>query len=152
MTELNKNGVIGLLHLHKGIRPSHMAPFPFQKCMCFEEYVFCTTKKDSYIDTENDDKEYMLLLLYKNSVLFYLWLQGCWEEVWGRRWRGSNGIKRKLLKRLNMCVVLFWGYSLIIIKCDSRKFFLKIEKWLTTSIKDKKVTYSKLSFKLWIVR
>ena len=31
MTELNKFEVIGLLHFHKGILPSHVAKFPFQK-------------------------------------------------------------------------------------------------------------------------
>ena len=37
VTELNKFGVIGLLHFHKGILQSHMTEFPFQK---FEYVLF----------------------------------------------------------------------------------------------------------------
>ena len=37
-------------------------------------------------------------------------------------------------------------------KCDWGKFFPKIVKWLTPSIKDKKVTYSDSSLKLWTKR
>ena len=37
----------------------------------------------------------------------------------------------------------------MIIKCDWKKFFPKIGKWLYPTIKDKKVTYSNVSLKLW---
>ena len=40
MTELNKFGVIGILHFHKGILSSHGTKFSFQKLqyICLEEY------------------------------------------------------------------------------------------------------------------
>ena len=46
VTDLNKFGVIGLLHFHKGILPSHVTEFPFQKVMikylnyCFKSFIF----------------------------------------------------------------------------------------------------------------
>ena len=54
----------------------------------------------------------------------------------------------------NYCNILnMWvEHSLIMIKWDWGKFFPKIGKWLTLTIKDKKVTYSKSSLKLWIER
>ena len=75
--------------------------------------------------------------------------------VLGKRCEGGlkNGIKRNLLKYLNMWVMLLWGHSLRIIKCDWGKFFPKIVKWLTpTVLRTKKATYSKSSLKLWIER
>ena len=49
-----------------------------------------------------------------------------------------------------MWVMLLWGHSLIIIKWD--KFFPKIGKWLTPTIKDKKVAYFNSLPKVWIER
>ena len=40
MTVLNKFGVIGLLHFHKGILSSHEAEFSFQKLQYAEKYKF----------------------------------------------------------------------------------------------------------------
>ena len=48
--------------------------------------------------------------------------------------------------------MLFWGHSLMIIKWDWGKFFPKIEKWLTPTIKDKNVTFSNSSLTVWIER
>ena len=39
-----------------------------------EGYIFCIREKDQYVDTESDDKESLVLLLLKTSVLFYPWL------------------------------------------------------------------------------
>ena len=58
-----------------------------------------------------------------------------WKEV------QINGIKGKLLKYL-IVVMLFWGHTLITIKWDWGNFFPKIEKWLTPTVKDKKVISS----------
>ena len=63
MTELNKNGVIGLLHLHKGIRPSHMAPFPFQKCM----YV----SKNTLFVQQRKIHTLILKMMIKNICCFF---------------------------------------------------------------------------------
>ena len=52
-----------------------------------------------------------------------------------------NGIRRKLLKYLKECVILFSGNSLLIIKWDWGKFFPKIDNWFIPTIKDKKATY-----------
>ena len=51
-----------------------------------------------------------------------------------------------------MWVMLFWGHSLIIIKWEWGKFFPKVGKWLTRTIKDKKITYSNSSLKVQIER
>ena len=48
--------------------------------------------------------------------------------------------------------MLFWGHSLVIVKCDWGNFFPTIEEWLTPTIKNKKVTYSNASLKLWTER
>ena len=45
--------------------------------------------------------------------------------------------------------MLLWRHSLIIIKCESENF-LKIAKWFTPSIKDKKKKNSNSSLKSWI--
>ena len=46
---------------------------------------------------------------------------------------------------------MLWGHSLIKIKWDREKIFSKIGK-LTTTNKDKKVTYYNSSLKLWLER
>ena len=51
-----------------------------------------------------------------------------------------------------MWVMLFWGNSLIKFKWEWEKFFSKIGKWLTPTIKDKKVTCSNSSLRLWFER
>ena len=49
--------------------------------------------------------------------------------------------------------MLFWGHTLIINKCDWRKFFPKIVKWLAPTISEgQKVTCSDSSLKLWAER
>ena len=48
--------------------------------------------------------------------------------------------------------MLIWEYSLMIIKWDWGKFFLKVGKCLTPTIKNEKVIYSNSSPKLWIDR
>ena len=44
----------------------------------------------------------------------------------------------KLLKYLNIWIMLFWGHTLITNKCDWGNSFPKIVTWLTPTIKDKK--------------
>ena len=48
--------------------------------------------------------------------------------------------------------MLFRGHSLIMIKSDWMKFYPKIAKWITHTIKDKKVTSSNSSLNLWTDR
>ena len=47
-----------------------------------------------------------------------------------------------------MWVMLFSGHSLITIKWDLEKHFIKIGKWLTPAIKNKKQAYSNSPLKL----
>ena len=56
----------------------------------------------------------------------------------------------KVSKYLNMWVMLFRGHSLLKIKRGWAKFFHKIRKWLIATIKDKRITSSNTSLKLWI--
>ena len=51
-----------------------------------------------------------------------------------------------------MWVMLFCGHSLKMIKCNWEKFFPKIAKRLTPTIKDKKLTCSNSPLILWIER
>ena len=76
VTELNKFGVIELLHFHNGILPCHMADWISisKTCVCLEGYIFCIREKDWHIDTKSNNKKSVLLFLHKNSVLFYHWL------------------------------------------------------------------------------
>ena len=57
----------------------------------------------------------------------------------------------KLLKYVNIWVILFLGHSLTI-KWDSGTFSLKYENDLPPPFKDKKVTYANSSLKLWLER
>ena len=59
MTELNKFRVLGLLHFHKEILPSHEAGFPFQKLQYAYDTIYCIREKKLYIDTKCNDKEFM---------------------------------------------------------------------------------------------
>ena len=72
------------------------------------------------------------------------------------KFRPCNGLcKSKLMESgENYWSILIWGKVIfgtfsILIKCDMGKFFSKIGKWLTPIIKNKKVTYSKSTLKLW---
>ena len=59
MSELNKFGVIGLLHFNKGILLSHVAEFPFQKLQYVKkDSSYCIREKGRYIDTKCDDKKF----------------------------------------------------------------------------------------------
>ena len=72
MTELNKFGVIGLLHFHKGILPFYVVENPFQKLQyVYKDPFYYIRKKDWYTDAKKDDKESVLFFLHKNSELFY---------------------------------------------------------------------------------
>ena len=60
VTELNKVGVIGLLHFYKGILQSHVTEFPFEKLQYVQKDTFyCIREKEWYFDTKSDDKEFM---------------------------------------------------------------------------------------------
>ena len=64
VTELDKFGVIGLLHLHKGILQYHVAECSFQKLMnVYKDMFFLHTRERLvwYIDTKSDDQECVLL-------------------------------------------------------------------------------------------
>ena len=75
MSDLNKFGVIRLLHFDKGILSSHVAEFHYQKLQHFQkDMVFCIREKDWCIDIKSDDKESVLLFLHKNALLFCPWL------------------------------------------------------------------------------
>ena len=92
-------------------------------------------------------------VMKKLSTLLSLIIGVLGKGVRGGGERGlNNGIRGKLLKCLKIWAVLFWRHSLIIIKWDWGKFFPKIDKQITPTIKDKKVTYSNSSFKVWIER
>ena len=45
MTELNKSGVMGLLHFHKGISPSYVVEYAFQNLQYFQDRFLCISKK-----------------------------------------------------------------------------------------------------------
>ena len=85
--------------------------------VCLEGYVFLW-EKDWYIDAKSDDKESVLLFLHKNSVIIGMCVSMC---VCGGGGGGGGEGGRDLRD---------WG-----------KFFLKIGKWITSTIKDKKVNY-----------
>ena len=70
MTELNKFGAIGQLLFHKKILPSRTAEFVFQNFSIFSKIPFFVSEKKN--DTKSDDKESVLLLLYKNSEFLSL--------------------------------------------------------------------------------
>ena len=64
----NKFGVIGLLHFHKRFYCFMWLNFPFKNLSIYfhKDRFFVYDKK-----TESDDKKSTMLLLHKNSVLFY---------------------------------------------------------------------------------
>ena len=88
MTELNKFEIVGLLHFQKGILPSHVAKFLFQK----KGYIFCFVREyiiyyvlyiyiymyHFYIDTKSDNK-----LSTKNEYTFILDYSGVGKSVCG---------------------------------------------------------------------
>ena len=61
MTELNKFGFIGLLHLRKEILPCHVAEYHFQKHIYDYKIRFYKRQKDWYIDTKSEDQGSVLL-------------------------------------------------------------------------------------------
>ena len=84
MTDLNKFEVTGLLHFHKGLLLSHVAECVFQ-------ILFCVKEKDRYIDTKSYDKESIVLLLHKNTVLFYPNYRFVEKKVIKRMHQGNQG-------------------------------------------------------------
>ena len=68
-----------MLHFQKGILPLHVVEFPFQKLLYISEDTlsFCIRENASYIDTQSDDKEFVLLFFHTAPVLFNPWLQNC---------------------------------------------------------------------------
>ena len=82
MTELNKFGVIGLLHFHKRIWRSRVAGISLSKTYLYSEKEILYQKKYRYIDTKSDVKNLCALAFsQKLSILDYM---GVGEEVWGR--------------------------------------------------------------------
>ena len=69
MTELNKSGVMELLHFHKGISPSYVVEYAFQNLQYFQDRFLCISKKKT--DTKSDDKESIQMFLHKNSVILH---------------------------------------------------------------------------------
>ena len=58
----------------------------------------------------------------------------------------------RLLKYLHIWLMLFIGHSLIIIRWGWERFFSKIGKWHTPTIKYKRIAHSNSLFKLWLER
>ena len=68
VTDLSKFGTIGLLHFHKGISPSHVAEFPFQKrTYVYKDTIFVSEKKTDILILKVTTKN----LFFRFALLFF---------------------------------------------------------------------------------
>ena len=65
MTELNKFGVIGLLHFHKEILQSHFSEFPFQKLQYIQKGKSCCIK--NLCNLSNKIFQYLVVRNYRGA-------------------------------------------------------------------------------------
>ena len=113
----------------------------------------CKQKKvcKNYFDWQEKPWTYLQIFRKKQKFQSHLTLFRPFK-TWSTRHSFKTLSPQLLRSCLNMWVMLFWVHLFILIKCDWRKFFPEIGKWLTLIVKVKKVPYFNSSLKLWIER
>ena len=129
---------------------------PFKNFRYLKGYIsFCKRKRTDILALKVMIKNLYCWFFTKTQYAFilnYLGVLGkrCMGVFRERKWKvvEINEIRKKLLKYVSFWVTFFGEYFFIIIKWDWGKFYPKIRKWLTPTIKEKSLTYSNSSLKL----